>query len=148
MSLVVYIDGASRGNPGPASAGVFVQDAAGKTLREHGRRLGTQTNNVAEYTALLDALAIAKSLGAAELLVRSDSLLLVKQVTGEYRVKNAGLAALKAKAVVLLKGFKAVRFEHVRRELNKDADRLANEALDGLRDDQPLPGDAAQGLLF
>ena len=148
MKLLAYIDGASRGNPGPASTGVFVQDAAGKTVREHGRRLGTQTNNVAEYTALLDALGIAKTLGATELLVRSDSLLLVKQVAGEYKVKNAGLAVLKAKAVALIRGFKAVRLEHVRREFNKDADRLANEALDGVRDDQPVPGEGAQGLLF
>ena len=131
MKLKAYIDGASRGNPGPASVGVQLLSETGAVLKEHGRTLGRQTNNVAEYEALLDALRLAKELGAAELLVHSDSLLLVKQVAGEYRVKNAGLAVLKAKAIGLIAGFKAVKLVHVRRELNKDADRLANRALDG-----------------
>ena len=131
MKVKAFIDGASRGNPGPASTGVQLLDEAGAVLKEHGRTLGTQTNNVAEYEALLDALRLAKELGADELLVHSDSLLLVKQVAGEYKVKNAGLAVLKAKAVSLNRDFKAVKLVHVRRELNKDADRLANMALDG-----------------
>lgn len=131
MKVKAYIDGASRGNPGPASVGVFVIDDAGNTLKEHGRTLGTATNNVAEYTAFLDALRIAKDLGATEFFVHSDSLLLVKQISGEYRVKNAPLKALKAQALLLMKGFKAVRLVHVPRERNRDADRLANEALDG-----------------
>ncbi|MBI3297362.1 MAG: ribonuclease HI family protein [Elusimicrobia bacterium] len=148
MTVSAYIDGASRGNPGPASVGVIVRGQSGETLREHGRTLGTATNNVAEYTAFLDALRIAKSLGADEVLVHSDSLLLVEQIAGKYKVKNAALQGLKAQALALMKGFKAVRLVHVRRELNGDADRLANEALDGRRDDQPLPGPASQGLLF
>ena len=131
MKVKAFIDGASRGNPGPASTGVQLLDEGGTVLKEHGRTLGTQTNNVAEYEALLDALRLAKDLGASELLVHSDSLLLVKQVAGEYKVKNAGLAVLKAKAVALIRDFKAVKLVHVRRELNKDADRLANMALDG-----------------
>ena len=131
MKVKAFIDGASRGNPGPASTGVQLLDEGGTVIKEHGRTLGTQTNNVAEYEALLDALRLAKDLGASELLVHSDSLLLVKQVAGEYKVKNAGLAVLKAKAVALIRDFKAVKLVHVRRELNKDADRLANMALDG-----------------
>ena len=131
MKVKAFIDGASRGNPGPASVGVFVLDDSGKTLKEHGRALGTATNNVAEYTAFLDALRIAKDLGATEFLVHSDSLLLVKQIAGEYRVKNAPLQALKARALALMKDFKAVRLVHVPREQNREADRLANEALDG-----------------
>ncbi|TPW20623.1 MAG: putative phosphoglycerate mutase [Elusimicrobia bacterium] len=131
MKVKAFIDGASRGNPGPASTGVQLLDDAGTVLKEHGRTLGTQTNNVAEYEALLDALRLARELGADELLVHSDSLLLVKQVAGEYKVKNAGLAVLKAKALSLIRDFRAVKLVHVRRELNKDADRLANMALDG-----------------
>lgn len=131
MRVKAFIDGASRGNPGPASVGVRLLGEAGEVLKDHGRTLGVQTNNVAEYTALLDALRLAKELGANELRVHSDSLLLVKQVSGEYRVKNAGLAVLKAKAAALIKGFRKVELVHVRRELNKDADRLANMALDG-----------------
>lgn len=126
-----FIDGASRGNPGPASVGVFLQDAHGKVLKEHGRTLGVATNNVAEYQALLDALLLAKTLGASELLVHSDSQLLVRQVSGEYKVKNEALKGLKARAQGLMRGFKAVRLVHVPREQNKDADRLANAALDG-----------------
>lgn len=131
MKVKAFIDGASRGNPGPASTGVQLLSEAGLVIKEHGRTLGTQTNNVAEYEALLDALRLAKDLGASELLVHSDSLLLVKQVAGEYKVKNAGLAVLKAKAVALIRDFKAVKLVHVRREFNKEADRLANMALDG-----------------
>lgn len=131
MKVKAFIDGASRGNPGPASTGVRLLADDGAVLKDHGRTLGVQTNNVAEYEALLDALRLAKDLGATELLVHSDSLLLVKQVQGEYRVKNAGLALLKAKAAALIRGFRDVKLVHVRREFNKDADRLANMALDG-----------------
>jgi ribonuclease HI len=152
VKVKAFIDGASRGNPGPASVGVQLLDETGGVLKEHGRTLGRQTNNVAEYEALLDALRLAKSLGATELLVHSDSLLLVKQVAGEYRVKNPALAVLKAKAAAMMKGFRAVRLVHVRRELNKDADRLANMVLDGeISDLGPgvVPGgEAGQGSLF
>ena len=144
-----FIDGASRGNPGPASVGVVLQDAAGAVIKEHGRTLGRATNNVAEYTAFLDALKLAKALGATELLVHSDSQLLVRQVSGEYRVKNAALQALKAQAQGLMKSFKAVRLVHVPREQNKDADRMANAALDGTVSDLgPDLAPGGQGLLF
>ena len=144
-----FIDGASRGNPGPASVGVVLQDAKGAVIKEHGRTLGTATNNVAEYTAFLDALRLAKALGASELLVHSDSQLLVRQVSGEYRVKNAALQALKAQAQGLMKSFRAVRLVHVPREQNKDADRMANAALDGTVSDLgPDLAPGGQGLLF
>lgn len=131
MRLIINIDGASRGNPGRASVGVVLRDAEGKTLKEHGRCIGRETNNVAEYTAMIDALRLAAGMGARELVVRSDSQLLVRQLTGRYRVKNPGLKPLFAEIQKLKRGFKAVSFEHVPRERNKRADALANEALDG-----------------
>jgi len=123
------IDGGSRGNPGPAGYGVRIEQADG-TVVELKESLGTCTNNVAEYRGLVAALQWAASHGMSSLLVRSDSELLVKQMCGEYRVKNSGLQPLHQEATALVRRIGRVRFEHVRRELNKDADRLANEAMD------------------
>ncbi len=132
--LTIYIDGGSRGNPGPAAAGVVIQDSTGQTIFAGGFYLGRATNNVAEYSGLLKGLHHANELGASDLEVVSDSELLVKQMRGEYRVKNEGLKALFGQARALLTPFKSVRFRHVRRELNKQADKLVNQALDGSRD--------------
>jgi probable phosphoglycerate mutase len=123
------IDGGSRGNPGPAGYGVRIEreDGAIVELKE---ALDTCTNNVAEYQGLLAALRWAAGNAIAPFLVRSDSLLLVKQMRGEYRVKNAGLQPLHAEARGLVRRIGKVSFEHVRRELNTEADRLANEAMD------------------
>jgi probable phosphoglycerate mutase len=123
------IDGGSRGNPGPAGYGVRIEQADG-TIVELKEFLGTQTNNVAEYRALLAALRWAAGHGVSPLLVRSDSELLVRQMRGEYRVKNAGLQPLYEEAQSLMRRIGGVTFEHVGREFNKDADRLANEAMD------------------
>ena len=131
MHLVINIDGACRGNPGPGSTGVYVTDGRGKVLAEHGRALGRVTNNIAEYAALSDALDIAKKLGGTHLEVRSDSQLLVRQFNGEYRVKNLTLLDALRKIMAKKAGFAEVRLVHVPREQNKEADRLANEALDG-----------------
>lgn len=133
MKLHVFIDGASRGNPGPASTGVVLQDENGKTLKEYGRAIGIETNNVAEYTALLDALSLAAKMGADSLRVHSDSLLLVKQLKGEYRVKNARLAGYLTQ--IREQTAKLADFEivHVRREFNKQADKMANIALDSAK---------------
>jgi ribonuclease HI len=128
-SAVAHIDGGSRGNPGPAAYGVHIERADG-TIVELKEQVGVATNNVAEYRGLLAALAWAASHGIAQLHVRSDSLLLVKQMRGEYKVKHAGLRPLWQEARDLAKQIREVQFEHVRRELNKDADRLANEAMD------------------
>jgi ribonuclease H / adenosylcobalamin/alpha-ribazole phosphatase len=131
ISLTVYIDGGSRGNPGPAAAGVVVASADDQTvLREAGIFLGKATNNVAEYQALLAGLRAAAELGAKEVTVVSDSQLLVRQMTGEYRVRNAGLGPLHQQAQTLRRAFAACRFRHVPREQNTHADRMVNMALD------------------
>jgi ribonuclease HI len=128
-SAIANIDGGSRGNPGPAGYGVHVEQPDG-TVTEIKEFLGTSTNNVAEYSGLLAALRWAVEHGISELRIRSDSELLVKQMRGEYRVKNPGLQPLYEEARALARTIGRVTFEHVRREFNKDADRLANEAMD------------------
>ena len=128
-SATAYIDGGSRGNPGPAGYGVRIERDAGGVI-ELKEPLGIATNNVAEYRGLIAALAWAVRDGISRLHVRSDSLLLVKQMLGEYRVKHQGLRPLWDEARRLVHQVGDVQFEHVRRELNKDADRLANEAMD------------------
>ncbi len=135
MTVHIFIDGASRGNPGPASIGVLLLDTAGGTLKEYGRRIGEATNNVAEYTALLEALRLAKELGASVLKVHSDSQLLVRQFNGDYRVKSAHLLDYLKRIMKLRGDFKSVELLHVPREQNRRADRLANRALDEV----PLP---------
>ncbi|MBI2186852.1 MAG: reverse transcriptase-like protein [Acidobacteria bacterium] len=127
-SAVANIDGGARGNPGPAGYGVRIEcDGEVVELKE---ALGVTTNNVAEYRGLIAALAWAAAHGVTRLHVRSDSELLVKQMRGEYRVKHPGLQPLSAEARRLVAQIGDVRFEHVRREQNADADRLANEAMD------------------
>ncbi len=125
-----YIDGGARGNPGPAGYGVRIESEDGTLIEELYGPLGIATNNVAEYNGLLAALKWAVDHGHAKLQVRSDSELLVKQMRGEYRVKNPGLQALYTRARLLVMELGDVRFEHVRRELNKEADRLSNLAMD------------------
>jgi probable phosphoglycerate mutase len=130
-SLVAYIDGGARGNPGPAGYGVRIEDANGATVDELSASIGVATNNVAEYRGLLAALEWAKSRGARRLHVRSDSLLLVQQMLGRYKVKHPGLVPLYARARQIAVEIGHVTFEHVRREANARADRLANDAMDG-----------------
>ena len=128
-SAIANIDGGARGNPGPAGYGVRIQldDGAVVELKE---AVGVATNNVAEYRGLLAALDWAARHGVERLHVRSDSDLLVKQMRGEYRVKHPSLQPLWKQACDLVKQIRNVKFEHVRREFNKEADRLANEAMD------------------
>jgi len=128
--LIVYCDGAARGNPGPAGAGVFIVTPQGDVVAEIAEGLGRATNNVAEYTAVIIGLERARDLGARRVLVRSDSLLLVNQLSGVYRVKSEHLKALHQRVVTLAAGFEETRFEHVPRANNVDADRLANEGVD------------------
>ena len=128
--ITVYIDGGARGNPGPAGYGVRVEDAAGTMIDELYGGLGVATNNVAEYNGLLAALRWAIAHDQREVHVRSDSELLVKQMRGEYKVKHPGLQPLYAQARLLVVKLDRVRFEHVRRELNKEADRLSNLGMD------------------
>lgn len=130
MKVITFTDGGARGNPGPAACGAYITDVHGKVLKEHGRYLGVQTNNYAEYMAIIDALSHARDMHATEVEMYMDSELAVKQLKGEYRVKNAGLATLFVQVHNLALGFKKVTYTHVRREKNKEADRLVNEAID------------------
>jgi ribonuclease HI len=129
-ALIAYIDGGARGNPGPAGFGVRIEQPDGTLVEEFSEAIGHATNNVAEYRGLLAALDWAKTHGCRELHVRSDSLLLVQQMLGHYKVKNAGLQPLHAKARLLAHEIGRVTFEHVGRSLNEHADRLANQAMD------------------
>jgi dinuclear metal center YbgI/SA1388 family protein len=124
------VDGGSRGNPGPGAIGVVLEDAEGRVLDTVSQAIGICTNNVAEYQALLTGLELAEAEGAEELEILSDSELLVKQVRGDYRVRNEGLKPLYEEALRMLKDFRLVSIRHVRREDNVEADRLVNKALD------------------
>ena len=128
-AAVANIDGGSRGNPGPAGYGVRIERDDGEVV-ELKESIPIATNNVAEYRGLIAALAWAVQHGIDTLHIRSDSELLVKQMKGEYRVKNPGLQPLYEEARSLVGQIGRVKFEHVRREFNKDADRLANDAMD------------------
>jgi len=130
FDVVASIDGGARGNPGPAGYGVRIERPDGTLVEEFFESIGVATNNVAEYRGLLAALEWARARGFRALHVRSDSLLLVQQMLGNYKVKNAGLQPLHAKARLLAHEIGRVTFEHVRRELNANADRLANSAMD------------------
>jgi ribonuclease HI len=130
---VLWTDGAARGNPGPAGCGAILKSPSGDVLDEQSQYLGHTTNNVAEYRALLLGLERALACGVRELEVRSDSELLIKQLRGEYRVRSAGLQPLYTQAKQLISRFASVRLVHVRRELNAEADRLANRGIDAQR---------------
>jgi len=127
---VIYVDGASRGNPGPASYGFAVFDAGGKLLHKASAYIGRTTNNVAEYTALIEALRYLLSRNISAVEIRSDSQLLVRQVTGEYKVRTPHIQELHDQARDLLRRFAFYQIKHVPRAENKVADKLANEALD------------------
>jgi ribonuclease HI len=131
VKLVVNVDGGARGNPGPAAIGAVVQHPEGDVLEERGERIGTATNNVAEYRALLLGIERARELGASELELVGDSELIVRQVKGEYKVKDAALRELHAEVRRALRPFEAWSIRHVRREQNAEADRLVNQVLDG-----------------
>jgi ribonuclease HI len=131
VTHVLYCDGASRGNPGPASYGFVLLDGAGRVVTERGEALGETTNNVAEYRGLVAGLEAALAARVGVLEVRLDSLLLVRQVMGEYRVKAPGLKPLHRRAVGLLARIGSARVKHIPREQNSRADALANAALDG-----------------
>ena len=128
--IVAYIDGGARGNPGPAGYGVRIQSPDGTVLDELHGPLGIATNNVAEYNGLLAALRWAVENNVSRVQIRADSELLVKQMRGEYKVKNPGLQPLYVRARLLVAELDDVRFEHVRREFNAEADRLSNLGMD------------------
>ena len=129
MDLIIYTDGASRNNPGEAGAGIYIL-RDGEPLEQISRYLGTTTNNIAEYTAAIIGLEHAVTLGASSVKLCADSELLVKQVNGLYRVKNEGLKPLHAKVKELIARIGSVEVQYIPRERNKEADALANKAID------------------
>jgi ribonuclease HI len=137
MDATIYTDGAARGNPGPA-ASAYVLERTGQPALEHAEKIGTATNNVAEYTALILALERAAELGLRRVEVRSDSELMVRQFNGDYSVKNADLKALYDEARTLAGRLQTVRLVHVRREENRRADLLCNAVLNGKLDSETL----------
>ena len=132
MKLIIFTDGASRGNPGPSSCGFLIQDFRGKTLYEEGKYLGINTNNFAEYSGVLNALVyIRKNFHhISEINFFMDSKLVVEQLSGRYKIKSPSLKILIDQIRELEKGFPHISFQHIRRELNTKADLLANLALD------------------
>lgn len=128
--LIAYSDGASRGNPGPASIGALVYDEDGQILEEISRRIGRGTNNEAEYRAAIAAVEAAIGLGATRVELRMDSELVVRQFSGRYRVRNPALLQHYQRLIALRRQLDRLELVHVPRELNRDADRLANLALD------------------
>lgn len=128
--LKIYVDGASRGNPGDAGIGIVMLDEDGNVVKEICDYIGQTTNNIAEYTALVTAMKEAIEVGCEEIEVFSDSELMVKQIKGEYQIKNEGLKRLYSQVSQLMKEFKSFSINHVKREFNKRADELANEGID------------------
>ena len=128
--ITAHVDGGARGNPGPAGYGVVITDENGNVLAELAEGIGVATNNVAEYRGLIAALEWAAAHGHNRLHIKSDSQLMVQQMLGNYRVKNEGLLPLYRQARHLMARIGAVTFDHVRREHNRDADRLSNLGMD------------------
>jgi ribonuclease HI len=130
LGLIVYVDGASRGNPGPSSVGAVAFLPGGEELTSVSKPIGRATNNVAEYTAVLEGLKLARALNAREVEIRLDSELVARQLNGEYRIKNSNLLAISRSVIDEAARFDACRYVHVPRSENARADELANEALD------------------
>ncbi len=141
MGLIIHVDGGARGNPGPAGAGVVIADDSGQPIYEAAFFLGRQTSNAAEYHALIRALEHAGRLAERPVAIYSDSQLLVRQITGEYRVKSAGLAPLFRQAQMLLLKLAPWTIQHIPRTENLRADELANLAMDGRRDQVLIDAD-------
>ncbi len=127
--LIIYIDGASKGNPGEAAVGILIKDSQGSILKKISKSVGVVTNNTAEYYALIYALQEALMLKAQVLTVYTDSQLISNQVKGNFKVKNNNLKILHSQVLHLLKGFKKVYLRDIKREENKEADKLANQGL-------------------
>lgn len=135
--ITIFIDGAARGNPGPAGAGIVIKDEANKTIREIYKSLGVATNNVAEYNALIYGLEEAIALGANIVRVHLDSELVAQQLKGEFRVKDKQIKVLFDKAIELINRLEKIEVVHIDRGKNKEADKLANKAINlaGLKKD-------------
>lgn len=132
--ITAYFDGGARSNPGPAGYGVYIVDDQGAVLAELHGSLGNTTNNIAEYNGLIAALTWAVDHDVNAITIKGDSLLIIEQMRGNYKVKNEGLKPLHMQARMLVMQIGNVKFEHVPREKNKDADRLSNVGMDGNTD--------------
>lgn len=130
MKVVMYSDGGSRGNPGEAGIGIYFEDSMGNPIKEVSQFIGNQTNNIAEYKALSRGLEVALDMGVTDITCLLDSELVVKQIKGEYKVKNEGIIPMHNMIMPLIKKFQHFEIQHIRRELNKKADALANNAMD------------------
>jgi len=131
--FIIYTDGAARGNPGPAAIGAIIKDETGQVIARISQRIGTTTNNQAEYRAIITALEKAVSLGAKHVILKSDSELVVKQINGRYKIKNAALRPLYQEVVKLAGSLEKITVSHIPRAQNAGADALANKALDSVR---------------
>ena len=130
MEAIIYTDGGSRGNPGEAGIGIVIKDVEGNILKEISQYIGIQTNNVAEYKALSRGLEIALDIGITKVKCKLDSELVTKQIKGEYKVKNERMIPMYNMIMPLINKFEKFHIEHIRREYNKEADALANKAMD------------------
>ncbi|PIT86057.1 MAG: ribonuclease H [Candidatus Magasanikbacteria bacterium CG10_big_fil_rev_8_21_14_0_10_43_6] len=130
MKLIIFTDGGSRGNPGPAATGVVIKDTQGKVLAAYGEYLGIQTNNFAEYTAMISALKKAKDLGADDVACNTDSKLVVEQLNGNWKVKEPTIQKLFVQAYTAMQAFTTTSLRHVYREDNEEADAEVNKILD------------------
>lgn len=130
MKLILYTDGGSRGNPGNAATGVVLKDSSGKIVSAYGEFLGIQTNNFAEYSAIISGLKKAKELSATEVDCLADSKLVIEQLSGRWKVKHPAIQKLFVQAYNAASEFKKVTYKHIRRELNKEADAEVNKVLD------------------
>lgn len=128
-TLTIYVDGGARGNPGPAGIGVVILDERKKKVKELSKYIGEATNNIAEYSALILGLEEALALAPEKIVVKMDSELVARQLSGDYRVKDEGIKPLFEKALGILKQFKEFEIKHIDREKNKDADKLVNKAI-------------------
>jgi ribonuclease H / adenosylcobalamin/alpha-ribazole phosphatase len=146
VHAILHTDGGARGNPGPAGIGIVLRDRAGSNIAELARGIGVATNNVAEYTALIAGLELARAHGVSSIDVFVDSELVVAQLAGRWKIRNDRLRTLAAKAGALLGHFHPATITHVPREDNARADALANQAMDA--DEGLDAGDAHQGSLL
>jgi ribonuclease HI len=144
LKATLHTDGGARGNPGPAGIGVVLRDHKDDVIAEIGRGIGATTNNVAEYTALIEGLKLALEKGVTDIDIRVDSELLVNQLLGNWKIKSEGLRPLAVKARALMNRFDSFDIQHVRRELNADADRLANQGMDAAALDEMLDREAGE----
>ena len=146
--LIIYTDGGCRHNPGPAAIGVVIQNASGITIDNISRHIGPGTNNQAEYRAVIAGLEKAKALGADSVEIRADSQLIVEQLNGRYKVKEPTLKPLFQQAYDLSRRFKIFRIVHIPREMNREADKLASQALDHNEIDQSKPNTSYRQSAF